>query len=450
MIEDSLKTTRALHRLLLTVSLATIVFSLSLQTYSVERRWQKAVDTIIKTNFAEYEQFIGQKVNRVAEEKADNFEQKFRPIIQEWADEFNVSNLRSISAKLYQNFRVGKVAIGNVGLLEVRDTSLAELYELNDLQIDHDIDLYVPQLEENLIEEMGQFFRENLEENTRGRIGAIRISDGDSNRLSAKESFIPNNSLYYMLSFDLIRPISGQSVTILPETTIPFTFRVSFKDHPIDDSSLIYWIQHEKLLQDTASFKDGDISFPILDNMPERYKRQKLEQLWIRLDNMISNAGPANLTVTIVGMEVPGLIFVLASPISLFILSWFFLINLTHLANLAQEAPTLLRQFAWMPLMLEDWTVPTRHNGRSVPLWAIETVLSAILLPIASLCALHFQMCQFKSVAPWQTFMFVCIAIAIFVLGRRSTLCIGQIRCRVSRVKKVCQKDTTRKQNAPH
>lgn len=445
MIEDSLKTTRTLHRLLLAVSLATIIFSLSLQTYSVERKWQKAVATIIATNFAEYDKFIKGKVENIIPEQITELEQAFRPFVLKWQDEFNVSNVQSISDKLQNTFRVGQVVIDNVGLGKVSDTSLSELYQLNDLQIDRGIELYVPQFNDILIEKIDRFFKDKLGENTRGRIGAVFISDHNSDRLLEKESFIPNISMYYVLSLTLIVPTSDQQFLVSSERSITFDFGVSFKSTPISDSSLIYWIQHEKLMTGTAFFKDGDISFPLLDNMPDRYKRQNLGLLLSRLDAMIENSGPDNLNVTLFGMEVPGLVFVLASPITIGILSWYLLINLIHLAKLAPEASTSFRQFAWMPLMLQDWAIPIGRNGRSIPSWAMETIVSSIILPIASLGVLHFRLWQFKSVASWQTLMFICIAVAVYVLGRQSTLCIGQIRRRVNTV---CQQDTAREQDS--
>ena len=64
MIEDALKSTRTLHRLIMTVALVTIVFSLSISLPKDKAAQKEIIDGLIAIDFSQYDAFVSNKIER--------------------------------------------------------------------------------------------------------------------------------------------------------------------------------------------------------------------------------------------------------------------------------------------------------------------------------------------------------------------------------------------------
>jgi len=58
MIEDALKSTRTLHRLIMTVSLVTIVFALSINLPEDKAAQKQIIDDLVAIDFTDYNAFV--------------------------------------------------------------------------------------------------------------------------------------------------------------------------------------------------------------------------------------------------------------------------------------------------------------------------------------------------------------------------------------------------------
>src|SRR5438874_2705996 len=65
LITDALTVTRNLHRLIITVSLVTIIFSLSLRLPQNVRLREQAIRRFLQTDFSDYDRFVDSEVEKV-------------------------------------------------------------------------------------------------------------------------------------------------------------------------------------------------------------------------------------------------------------------------------------------------------------------------------------------------------------------------------------------------
>ena len=413
-IEDALKTTRTLHRLILTASLATIVFPLSLKTLSDEHRWKAAIDALIQADFLAYEQFVQQKVEGASQEKLAPVVQKISSRLE--AKNYLIFNIHHISERFADPLHVGKFLTNESRLAEISATSLVQLNALNGLELAQDVQIVVPRIDE-LIAKMERFF------NVHTRAGNVvdDISAGIDHDFLA-QTFLPGESSFAFFRFDLVNS----------DVTSPVVFETSVEVdiHTIVDSSFTYWIEHEAAFGDVVSVESGNVMFgPTLTDMLAGYDSEELGKLSLRLADEIAKAGPESRSVSILGTQVSGLMIIFASPLALFFLAYYFMNHLSHLRNLAEQKPDLLRHFAWLPLTLQQhWTICFRGASCTLPAWILETAVSGVGLPIASLAMLYIRLSKFGGVGFWQTSVLLGAAAGILGLGILSLRHISEVR----------------------
>ena len=150
------------------------------------------------------------------------------------------------------------------------------------------------------------------------------------------------------------------------------------------------------------------------------------------LTEEIASAGPEKQSATILGTQVPGLLIVVASPLTLLVLSYYFANHTGHLVRLVKADREEFRGFAWMPLSIQ-YNIPFLPRGKlkdgfKIPAWALETVISAVILPLASLAALYAQLTQFGGIGLWPSLVISTAVAGIALLGIRTVRNINTIR----------------------
>ena len=146
MIEDSLKTVRNLHRLVMTISFITLVFSLSLSLPSDKQQQLNQIETLVNFKFSKYEEFVNKKIE-------ENMSTKYEAIASSIAASIDkgkhmIFNLSNISEVFNGSPHVGKLLIDELILSNPTNTSLNKLETLNGLPLGRDVQIVVPKIHE--------------------------------------------------------------------------------------------------------------------------------------------------------------------------------------------------------------------------------------------------------------------------------------------------------------
>lgn len=402
--EDSLTTTRAIHRLLMTATVVTLVFALSLERPEEKIVQQEALSALRRFDFKDYEQFCDSKVK-------DAY-----PSLNQGAAAKVSETLKDISAMvlgtqaLFDAFEapahVGKGITQDLALSNVLGATLEHLEALpNAVKIDAPIQVWMPNVDAAL---------PGLEEKLRGiqpgdRIASVRWTLETE---PTTQSFIDGEENIVTLWFEVIPAGGGSRPQIL--------LLIPAKLHNLPQTSWWEWFKAMPEASDVAR-RDGEELrwLPSIEKFPDGFKQKSIGTLISELSGDLEKAGPAGQKVSLLGLEVPGVLVAYASPLFLLTLSYYLLLHLQHISRFASEEKTSFQRFAWMPVALGN------H-------WKIEAISTVALLPAVSVVLLIVRMRLYTLSAPLSFMICVSAAVAILILGRKSFGLIGAIR-RVSR-----------------
>ncbi|MDZ7710864.1 MAG: hypothetical protein U5K36_13010 [Roseovarius sp.] len=96
---------------------------------------------------------------------------------------------------------------------------------------------------------------------------------------------------------------------------------------------------------------------PGLADLPSGERETSLGVIATGLSRDIAQLGPDKQTATFLGTSVPGRLVLIAAPIVLIALQYYFANYTRHLVRLAERNIDMFRQFAWLPLRFEDSSV---------------------------------------------------------------------------------------------
>ena len=406
MIEDALKSTRALHRIIMTVALVTIVFALSISLPEEKASQKKTIDGLIATDFVAYDDFWSSKVEetRLA---------VLKPLSDQLASDLEamgylVFGLETLAGEFAKPIHIGRLHVNELILNEVSNASIVSLNALNGLSLGANVQILVPRTEE-LLKEIAEFLAENPRAGR--RVETIRITIGDFD--FAAESFLPGDQTTVGIYFELLDPVRTGAAPAFSANFIADIVE-------IEDSSFLVWLQSQSFGDTLVSFDGDEVAFvPELQSAPKGFINEKLGVLSLQLANELSKSSPASQSVSILGTNIPGALAIFASPIVLLALSYYFAAHTGHLTRIAEKDRDSFEEFSWLPISLESGlTFPLSDKVTfHLPFGIMECFSSAILLPVASMGLLYFRLQAFGGLPMLQTACLAAAAIGIMVFG---------------------------------
>jgi hypothetical protein len=182
-IEDALQVTRNLHRLIITASFITIVFSLSLRFPGRTRVHREAIDQFLRFDFSQYGRFIAARTVEASGISLKPVVSKLRASVE--STNYAVSGLSDIWSTLEKPVLLGQSKIGETKLTTQAELTLKQLDELSELYPLTN-DLLVPVFApDDLAKNLHEFLAAQAK---RG----MRVQ---SVKLDTSETFLPNRLL---------------------------------------------------------------------------------------------------------------------------------------------------------------------------------------------------------------------------------------------------------------
>lgn len=408
MLEDALKSTRNLHRLIMTVCLATLIFSMSLNLPQQKAQQRAIIGTLLSTDFMAYQDFVEREVTAFSQTHLAPVATSFDRQLAE-ASNHMVFLLDDISEALADPIHVGRFLIEDSILSNPAGASLSGLASLNGLSLFRDVQVLVPELGP-LMPRIDEFLDENTK--TAGkRINEVRVQIDESDFLL--ESFLPGEKAFVYMYFELVDS-APMAAPVFEQT---FDARIE----TIEGTSFSDWIANSGEITNAAvTIKNNRVEFaPGLQDTPQGFREEPLGPLHKQLYEEIERASPNSQSVTILGTEVPGLLVILASPLTLLVLCYYFANHSRHLRRVGSSDPAMLIQFAWMPLAY----------GNNA--WWMESAATLILLPIIALFVLQQRLAPFNVADLSTTLLLVGAMIAISVCGALSLANIRALRAKM-------------------
>lgn len=403
MIDDALKTTRNVHRLIISISLITLVFVLSLNAPADKVAQRDAIAHVLQIDYSGYDRHVDNLIHA----HSDRF---LQPVSQSLELAFDseqdaVSGLADIAIAFSQPVHIGRLRTGATVLADPSRATLSQLEAWTVIDADRDIQVVIPDVT-GLSEHIQRYLNENARPGM--RVSNIRIGLDFAPRAGA--TFLVDESPTVTVSFELVEfPIRG-GVPVFT-TAIPAVIET------IPGSSLKDWML-ANVPEDIVTYtENGFVWLPLLSPLPPGFRQEELGTLYRRLSADVarqSHEGPDSKLV-VLGTSIPGVLVGYAAPILLLVLSAYFAGHARHLRTLAGTHTDELRQFAWMPIAL----------GRP---WPIEFVVTCGVLPVATLCAYIVKLQTLESLS-WPVMAVTCVAcITISVVCVKSVGAIRSIR----------------------
>jgi len=422
-VEDSLKTIRILHRLIMSISLATIVFSLSLSLPVDKVRQLEIIDALLAADFSAYEKFAAEKIEAEKIEFLAPIEKEMRDALEN--ESLLVFNLEKISEKFGEPFHIGKIIVADLVLDDISSATLVRLDALNALSLDQDLQIVVPHTAE-LVEEINRFFDTHMSvassSITGKRVDTIRV--GLTEFDFSGDSFLPDDEVLAGLYFELLDPVFSGGAPVFNAN-----FLADVKEVP--ESSFLDWIKTEGTLDGLVEINEGQVKFaPSLKDLPNGFREQSLGLLSAQLKKEIADRGPENQSVSILGTDVPGVLIVIAAPLVLTALSYYFMSHTGHLKRLEGKDDGVFQTFAWLPLAHQaKIRIPIGRSTRMhLELWQLESLVGLMFLPILALLILYTKLAAFGGIGLGASLFMMLSAAIIVVFGSLSMNNIQLIR----------------------
>ena len=429
MIEDALKSTRTLHRLIMAVSLTTLVFALSLSLPKEKVAQRDAIDALINSNFLVYDQFVAQQVKTFSEEILLPFGTTLDEKVN--STQGLTSDLYGLGEVFSKPLHIGKLLTKDLVLANLSSATLSQLNSLGTLQFSSDIQVVVPRTKE-LTEKVEAFLSDNSVFGY--KLGNIRVNGKEHNSTAdfveeqkfTTDSFLPGADTNFLLEFDLVDMAgNGLDRTFNEHLTADYV--------TLPKSSFVQWLANNEDMVGVVSIDDSQVVFaPSLENAPQGIREEKLGSLLQRLTNEIESERLEGQSVTILGTQVPGLLIIVAAPLTLLALSYYFTNHTGHLAQLIEKDAKAFKGFAWMPLAIRiDFPLfffRKAEGDYRISGWVLETITSSVILPVASLAILYWQLTHIVVIGLWPSLVILIASIGIVIFGLKSLRNIKTVR----------------------
>ncbi|MCF6445701.1 hypothetical protein [Nereida sp. MMG025] len=406
MIEDALKSTRTLHRLIMTVSLVTIVFALSINLPEDKAARKQLIDDLAAIDFTGYSIFLSSKVEKKRQEVLVPLSEELGQVLENKGH--LIFGLDQIGDAFSEPIHVGRILLEDLLVTEMSNATIVGLNALNGLSLGANVQISVPQTD-LLMTEIDAFLSENPQAGR--RIDEIRVSLDEFDFTA--DSFLPGQQVIVGIYFELLDAVRTGGV---------LTFSASFLADivEIEDTSFLTWLGAQDFDEGLVQVDGVEVVFaPGLQSAPTSFASEKLGVLSLRLENEIASSSPANQSVSILGTNVPGALTIFASPIILFALSYYFGAHTAHLSRIVSKGRESFEVFSWLPLSIQaEWRIRTSKQWTlALPFGALECLGSAVLLPIGALALLFYRLQTFGSLASLQIYCLLGATVGILLFG---------------------------------
>lgn len=387
MVEDALKTCRNLHRLVIVVNVAALVFALTIGKPDADRLVVEQIDGYESVDFSQYPDWADQAAEpayvKAVKPQRDRLAQRL-----EDSDDLTL-NTHHIAEAFDKPVHIGRVLVedsilteGEAAKIEAVERMLSSTYDVG-----REIQVVVPELSDELVDAIIRFLE--LEGGAGTRVDNVSIQMPDVFSVSLG-SFIEAESLYAQLYFEVVLAEGGAPV---------FTRDIKAEVLPVGDASLLDWLGENA--EDNPAFelaKDHAVLFPALRPFEKGFAQKTVGEVRNQAVANIRAASPESKSITLLGTDVPGQLATIAAPIVSTALLIYLMLNLPHINRLTHQHADEIAEFAWLPL----------HGGR---LWLIETGMTLLALPVAASFVMNQRLAVFGT--PRVTMIVVSIALAL-------------------------------------
>jgi hypothetical protein len=373
MLEDALKNTRNIHRLILTISFITIVFSMSIDFPKDKKQQLDSLHKLSTVPFLNYNAFVEAQVAKFELATLQSIAEKVNArLVQEGYTLFNAHHIGEAFAK---NAHTGKLLTEQLFFTDINTASISQFNALSGLSIYSDIQVLVPQIDE-FLDELNDYLGENA--GVGRRVDGLYITYGDVSFVA--ESFLSNGEVYLTLYFEL-----PSTASLGGHPVFNTQFPASVKTLP--NTSFSHWLKTVPEVQGLYTDDDDQLIWlSSLENLQSGFHEEKIGLLKKQLENDIKTSSPEEQKISVLGANVPGVLFIFASPLLLLSLTYYLMNSTFHLRKLSLseeiEDKKMFQSFSWPPLSLGNT-------------WKFEASISLALLPYLALCVLIFQLARF-------------------------------------------------------
>ncbi len=409
--KESLDVVRTLHRLIISVSLVCIVFSLALDIPKELRDRHRTIKAFVNYNFTQYDLMMEEKLRDYAHARLHAISEEVWSGLAE--SNPGVIGLREIDAAFESPILLGALRVHETTLATPAEMTWSSLDGLaRSFRLHDDVRVAVPSpasLMPLLIEYLGSEAKLGM------RVQNVRIETVEYYSSLPTERLPRDNSMItLLLSFELI------SVGQAPSPVFSGAFDAHVET--IEGTSFTDWLLGQDNHARIAKIdKDVLAWLPDFAQDAQQYAGRRLGEVLASLEEQIERGSPEKQSVSLLGTEVPGGLLIYAAPSVLLVLAYYLLCHLRHVNRHAYAHASVCRGYAWLPLSLK--------SGQ----WLWEACASTALLPLISLIIMLTQILRFGSIR-LATILIVLIAAGILgVLAVRIVREIKDIRQMVTR-----------------
>ena len=415
MIEDALKSTRGLHRFILTASLLTLLFSLSLVPPGPRIAIRDAIGNLIGADLLAYDEFTRSKVGSHVDGR--------RVSATRWrADTFrsvsSIQGLDRVIGRIVNPLHVSKFEIKGTALGDLRNATLSHLQSSTLIQeLSRNIEVVqvsFPSATQQLEAILGPYDRQEVSI-------VLEVLDAEEADWASRSRGFEGTRLFSVSSWP---ELPGGNRWSLPSSfRLPLSFPAEVDHVQLQGTAFIDWIESEADLGEVVSVRFGQLAFAdgAYWTVSAEQRGATLQQLHETLSAELAEGDPRRLRVNIFGAQVPAVLVVIASPLVLLMLSYSLAMHTVHLKRLSAQSADEIRKFAWLPLTL-----------RASISWVSATSVSVIIVPSASLWVLRGRLTEFESIDWSLAPVVMCIAhVGIAGFGLVSLYSIRGIRAAV-------------------
>lgn len=363
-LDDALESTRSVHRLLIAASLATLVFSLSIRLPEDARKQLAELDAFLETDFKAYNGWVQTKASLLAQMQTGA---GYAGWISQAPDDANRSRLADSLSKpvALVPFKVGDALLADPGKMTLK--ALEALEASFNLKRDSRVALLPTN---DVLPKVAEFLEREMQMPNQ-RLGAsvqtIRLVPVED----LFEDDIPGLGSHtrVTLSFEL-SPNSGPPMPVFQEI---FDAQV----HLLPGTGFLTWLEAQesskRFFQPDKAAKERWL--PRLVGLRRDLREKTLGDIHAELSRDLVEGSPEKRSVSLLGTEVPGVLFVIAAPVTLLALLSYLHLHVLHLLKLRGALGARLSGFAWFPLQQPA-----------------EGLLSLGILPVAALATLGLRL----------------------------------------------------------
>lgn len=407
MIEDSLRTTRNLHRLIVSVSAASLVFAMSLSVSEIRYEQWLDLKSLHSLSFKAYGEFAQKAL-------ATYSQVKLQPLVKQ--------TILGLDKNLFREEEISKIAsaieaplVNKVMSVEggfagewPEEPTLTQCFQIANRPPGAlaDISVLVPRVE-GLSGRINDLFR-NAGLGQQDLIETVSLGPRDGGFVF--QEVRPGESCDFSIYFSVARNgAASENLSLQLTEELADFFSIS-------NTSFISWLEREEGARRLFRIEGGNLDWlPGLKDLPQNTRAEKVVTLIDQYSQELEREGPKQKSIAVLGIEVPGKPFTYSGPLVLLALMYYFLNHLTHLNALAGGGNELFRQFAWMPLAL----------GKG---WWWEAFGTCVVLPVGSVALMFYKLIQVYSMSVMSGTILTVAGLGVGWLGWCSCKAIKRVR----------------------